>query len=192
MVNAIEKVNSLDASSFEDMKALQDRVRAEIRANGLVVLRNFAQGGGDDAAAKMEELMIVFGGKEGMSSFGSTPMDPIEAGEGGDENAQRCQVDGRSVRRLGNTVGPDGKPTSLLAKAGYEWCVHSFRVCVCDCDCVRYECTQTLTSASLMYIHVRVSASIISCYRIGIRMRITSMRRDSKARPCPCCIDSRM
>ena len=131
MVNAIEKVNSLDASSFEDMKALQDRVQAEIRANGLVVLRNFAQGGGDDAAAKMEELMIVFGGKEGMSSFGSTPMDPIEAGEGGDENAQRCQVDGRSVRRLGNTVGPDGKPTSLLAKAGYEWCVHSFRVCVC-------------------------------------------------------------
>ena len=121
-MNAVERVQSIDASAYGDMKALQERVQQEIKSNGLVVVTDFAQGGGDDAAAKMEELMLVFGGKEGMSSFGSTPMDPVEAGEGGDHNAKKCQVEGRNVRRLGNTVGPDGKPTSLLAKAGYEWC----------------------------------------------------------------------
>ena len=117
-------------SASVPMDELRARVRREINhGDGLVVLRGFATGDGVDAAARMEELMLAFGDRECMSSFSNTPMDPAESAEGGDENAEGCHLSGFRVRRLGNTVNPiTGKPSSLLAKAGYEWFVGAFWV----------------------------------------------------------------
>ena len=103
-----------------NMDEIRKCVKEAMATYGLVMIKGFDNGEQDFCpASSMEELMLAFGPKEEMSDYSNTPMDPLEDGN---PDATKCEVPGHPrVRVLGNTVDESGKPTALLAKAGYEW-----------------------------------------------------------------------
>ena len=101
------------------------QLRGLMREHGIVLVEGLPQ---DLSAPQMVELMTAFGQAEGMLTHSDTPIDPelegrpTETATATEPAAAGSAVPGcPQVRRLGNTMGGDGRPEALLARIGYQW-----------------------------------------------------------------------
>eukprot|EP01051_Picozoa_sp_SAG22_P001717 SAG22_NODE_71_length_22540_cov_8.918052_1_plen_503_part_00 len=118
-------------AGISDLDGLREALPALLAQHGLVVVNGLLA----LRPRQLVHLLTVFGPEEQMLEYTSTPVDPEGASGGGGGGAAHTPESAR-VRVLGNsTHEATGRPTSLLAKIGYEWHVDGSAACLSCLHC---------------------------------------------------------